>query len=337
MKLRTEIRKQKVTNLEFAKTKYYKTFNIDTAGALNAANNKAMYEIYDLCEKLKFPISYQGIENIINCTGDYVKNRGLILISNGGKELHHILHRLMVHQIQINSISDGWLFFKRNSTNGRLDTNLTSLPSYLRKFIISDETLYNLDIKNSQPYFLSVLIKNDNKINPEELLRYTQIVTKGDFYEYLRDEYYNTFKINKERSQMKSMIFKIYYSKVTSYAKDKGFFRSLFPTIMDYIDRTNAECNSKLANSLSTMESFTILDKVMVDLQSKGINPFTIHDSFIVTEKELPIVKQTFIRIVGELHGILPMLHEEELFDIVDDFESEIEENYDWVIDELED
>ena len=36
----------------------------------------------------------------------------------------------MLYNIRINAINDGFLFFKRNDTNGRLDSNLTSLPSF---------------------------------------------------------------------------------------------------------------------------------------------------------------------------------------------------------------
>lgn len=48
-------------------------------------------------------------------------------------------------------------YFKRNRTNMRLDTNLTNLPSGLKQFIKGD--FVNIDLKNSQPFFFSQLIK----------------------------------------------------------------------------------------------------------------------------------------------------------------------------------
>ncbi len=49
-------------------------------------------------------------------------------------------------------------YFKRNNTNHRLDTNLTNLKSELRQFIKGD--LVSIDLANSQPFFLYILIKH---------------------------------------------------------------------------------------------------------------------------------------------------------------------------------
>ncbi len=56
-------------------------------------------------------------------------------------------------------------YFDRNKTNNRLDTNLTNLKKEIKQFIKIDYV--NIDLKNSQPFFLSMLlksiIKQDNK------------------------------------------------------------------------------------------------------------------------------------------------------------------------------
>lgn len=321
---RLETRKRRVKNLEFAKSKYFKTFGIDREGALEAAYERAFTDIQSMCNFLKYNITAADIKNIIECTNDYVKHRAMILVQEKGKELHHILHRLMVHQQQIYSISDGFLFFHRNSTNGRLDTNLTSLPSYLRKFIRSDEKLFNLDIKNSQPYFLYTRLRSSSVVDKAELEYYGKMVIEGRLYEFLATEFERLTDRPKTRNEMKAILFKIFYSKTTSYEGYKKAFRSIFPTIMDHIDLTNTEEHKTLAIELQTLESFTILDVVMVELQSRGINPFTIHDSFIVTEAELEEVKSVFNEKLQAMYGIIPQLHEEELFNLSDDTEDEM-------------
>ncbi len=48
-------------------------------------------------------------------------------------------------------------FFKRNQTNGRLDTNITNMKSELRRFIAGD--FVQIDLKNSQPFFLMAFLK----------------------------------------------------------------------------------------------------------------------------------------------------------------------------------
>ncbi|MCB0742939.1 MAG: hypothetical protein KDC67_03465, partial [Ignavibacteriae bacterium] len=137
-------RKIRVKNLEFAKSKYYKTFKIDAESALEAATQRTLLEIKNITGTL---FNDDKLLDVIRCENDYELTRIMILSLDNGHELHHILHRLMNHQLSIHAINDGFLFFKRNNTNGRLDSNLTSMPAYLRKYIISDKKLYSLDIK----------------------------------------------------------------------------------------------------------------------------------------------------------------------------------------------
>ena len=62
-------------------------------------------------------------------------------------------------------------------------------------------------------------------------------------------------------------------------------------------------------------------------LQKMDIYPFTIHDSFIVSENELPIVKSIVMDSCIELFGVGPQLHEEGLFEI-EDKKEDFEEYY---------
>lgn len=65
----------------------------------------------------------------------------------------------LTYLIAVNQIADKrFRYFKRNETNNRLDTNFTNLKSELRQFIKGD--FVHIDLKNSQPFFLSVLLEN---------------------------------------------------------------------------------------------------------------------------------------------------------------------------------
>ena len=69
----------------------------------------------------------------------------------------------IVYTIAINQFSDvRFRYFKRNNTNNRLDTNLTNLKKELRQFIIGD--FVSIDLKNSQPFLLSILLEKIAKI-----------------------------------------------------------------------------------------------------------------------------------------------------------------------------
>ena len=120
--------KMKVKNLEFAKTEYYKTFKVDIDGANKAMLDRTVSEIKKLCFNISVRLNESDIIDIIERKEGHQMKRFLIIArEQGKKELANILHRYVVHSTRINAINDGFLFFKRNTTNGRLDTNLTSL------------------------------------------------------------------------------------------------------------------------------------------------------------------------------------------------------------------
>jgi hypothetical protein len=60
-------------------------------------------------------------------------------------------------------------FFGQNKTNNRVDTNFTSLKAYFKKYIISDEILYQLDLNNSQPVLFNIVLNLIDKIINHEI------------------------------------------------------------------------------------------------------------------------------------------------------------------------
>lgn len=302
----------KVKRLEFVKSEYFKNFKIDVKGANKAILDKAHSEINELCNRLKFPLSSDQIHAIIHCDESCVANRFELLI-RAGKDLKNILHRYMVSSMRITAIGDGFLFFKRNKTNGRLDSNLTSLPSYLRPYILSDEPLFNIDIKNSQPFFLYTLLKSQKGINLEELELYKKMVLSGQLYDALVLDFNKKYQKIWIRDQMKNMVFKIFYSKTSSYLKYKNFFASWFPTIMEFINNTNANSNKILAVKMQTLESHAVLDVIMPDLEKLGIKPYTIHDSFMCKQSQVDTIVSVVTQKMEELFGVCPTLKVEEV------------------------
>jgi hypothetical protein len=309
--------------MEFAKTEYFKNFKIDYLGAKLAIYEKAENEIIELCAEIKIPIQKNEINEIINCDPKSNRIKFIILKSKKGSELHNIIHRYMVYNTRLNAINDGFLFFKRNKTNGRLDSNLTSLPSFLRPFIQSDERLMNIDIKNSQPFFLFTLIKNNPTIDEVELLRYMELVINGTLYDYLKDEYNNRYNKFWDRNQMKKVLFKIYYSKTSSYSTYKDFYSSIFPSIMQFINSENEVFHNTLSVRLQTTESFAVLDTIMPLLEAIGIRPYTIHDSFVCKESEANQIIETIKNKFVELFGYAPALHSNYIDEIEDEDDDE--------------
>ena len=94
-----------------------------------------------------------------------------------------------------------------DTTAGRLHTNISNLPKELRPFIIcynGRRLVANIDIKNSQPYFSTLIFTAPQKIaqfargenlrmilkslqvqDSEDIKQYINLVCEGGFYEYL--------------------------------------------------------------------------------------------------------------------------------------------------------
>ena len=72
-------------------------------------------------------------------------------------------NKKIIYTVAVNQFSDvRFRYFKRNKTNNRLDTNLTNLKKELRQFIKGD--FVSIDLKNSQPFLLSILLEKLAKI-----------------------------------------------------------------------------------------------------------------------------------------------------------------------------
>ncbi|MGQ2984852.1 hypothetical protein [Flavobacterium sp.] len=313
--VRKGMRKEKVKDLAEQQMSFFKSFKIDKQNAQLAIREKTVDEIKKLTKELGLEYSNEVIDNLIDSKGNFAMFRGMILNKEGGKAFFSIMHRMMLSQLHVNSIADGFLFFKKSATNGRLFTNLTSLPSYLRKFIISDENLINIDIKTSQPFFMYTALIGKKGINKDELTEYSKMVTQGLLYETFAERY-RTLTGTKpladakdEREFAKKQIFKIFFSRVASFAKEKSVFRSIFPTIMGYIDDTNRVENNTLSLQMQNMESDFITKTIMNKCKDENIIPLTIHDSLIVGETTAPRVLQILTETFKDVFGVCPSFH----------------------------
>ncbi|MDG3581781.1 hypothetical protein [Galbibacter pacificus] len=326
-------RSKAITKVKLAKSRYFKTFTIDLEPALKAIEQKTFEDVKGLLKQLKMDVSDVNIMEMINVesdsyslTGNMLKNQ--IINAEGGHRLIYILQQRMINESRVSNIADGFFYFKRNKTNNRLDTNLTSLASYLRPFIKynnNKEELVNVDLKNSQPFFFyTLLLREENKINKDELKLFGELVTGGTLYEYLCDKWIGEM----DRENMKKNLFKILYSKNNSYRKLKQFFNSIFPSINQYIEEKKEVEHNQIAIQMQKMESNTILDIILPKLFKKNIVPLTIHDSFIVGRSEVDVVMDAIYEVCEELYNCIPSLHQDKMeIAYVDEVKYSIEED----------
>lgn len=184
---------------------------------------------------------------------------------------------------------------------GRFHTNFTILKSFIRKncLKIEDDETIELDIKNSQPLFLNLILKEeDNKVEFEELSTFKYLTRKGLFYDFL----INNSEI-KEKKLIKECIYKVFFGKNSNSKCDK-FFKKFFPTIYDFIKEYKLKNKNYkvLAHKLQYLESNLIFNKIIKEIleNHEEIKLITIHDSIMCAKKHKEVVEEIFYRKLSE-------------------------------------
>lgn len=177
------------------------------------------------------------------------------------------------------------IFFKFDEY-GRMHTNFTVLKKDIRKnyITINDEPISEIDLSNSQPLFLAVLMKNElepkHLINPE-ITRYFELVENGLIYEELM----NKCDI-KDRDEAKIMMYKVLFGINGDSRKYNRMFYNIFPKVYSFITEfKDINDNYKtLSHALQNLESNFIFNHVIKHIYEKypNIILFTVHDSICI-------------------------------------------------------
>ncbi len=209
--------------------------------------------------------------------------------------------------IAINEGKKGKLLrFNRNSTNKRIDTNLTNLSSDLRQFLNGYDNMSYFDLSNSQPVLFNILLKDYyNDSGPKlkaEIDRYGEITLSGAWYEFLMD----LFKV--DRDGAKKIWMQIAYSKNSSYLPDKNTFASQFPLISKIIKDLKKQNHAKFAIELQRIESRIFIDEICKQLVAMDIIPYTLHDGLLVPKINESTVYQVMCNVLEDNLGKVPVI-----------------------------
>jgi len=184
---------------------------------------------------------------------------------------------------------------------GRVHTNFTVLKKEIRKnnLKINGEIIEEIDIPNSQPFFLSRLLRNEMDISDPELKLFTELVENGMFYDYIIYHFPEYFKEdNDSRNMAKRLTYKVLFGHNGIKSIQSQMFKELFPKIFEYVIGVKKSKGDYryLSHLLMGMESDFIFGKVVTDIykQIKGITIFTVHDSITYPVKYRDKVKQIF-------------------------------------------
>lgn len=275
-----------------------KTISKRIIGNKNERNNLVndRYKVYKEYFLSTFDIDYdKALEHLNNWYNESISTLNSSLCGrNFNSEWIKIVNKYNHVAMSINSINDGYLFFRRNETNGRIDNNLTSLKGEYKQFITKNN-LCQVDIVNSQPFILSLYLNSSlcgRKIDEKELQKYSDWTSAGIFYEMFEKEYFRKTSKLIKRPEVKDIMFCIFYSKNGSYQKEKNIFKSIFPTIMEWIEIEKKNKHNEFAIKLQRIESKICIDIICEELNKLNIEYYTIHDSWLVDKSNVREVEK---------------------------------------------
>ena len=202
----------------------------------------------------------------------------------------------------VESIVGNHIFYNFDNY-GRFHTNFTILKSYIRKncLLIDGEETYEIDLKNSQPLFLSKLIKDSGNecVDKEELKLFSNLVMDGTYYQYLM----NHLSL-KNKNDAKKLTYKVFFGKNMKNSIYDQLFSSIFPTIHNFIILYKKDHFDYrvLSHHLQEAESNLIFNVIVKEIMIKYpyIKIITIHDSLIIKQRYMKEVSEIFYSKVNE-------------------------------------
>ncbi len=233
----------------------------------------------------------------------------------------------------VKSIHEGTNTVSLNPTNNRVQTPITSMAKELRRFLRLDgcSRLVELDITNSQPFFLALLVARRlsgcggavsgldgtdggeqhntgstyvlHPQNKDTQGGYITDARRGRIYERIAKENGLT------REEAKSRCFEVLFSHPNHYQDRKQQFAKVYPDVFNFcVDYKRKHGYRQLSIRLQQMEA-EVMEKVCFDLHRRGIDVLTVFDSITVKEEDAEEAQEVFGNAFG---GLEPEIEAEE-------------------------
>jgi len=256
---------------------------------------KKIYDTIDFSDNENYLIKQEIREKLISdlfCI-DIEYDRSIFFLDSL-KDKDFDLYNRNVYSVDC--INDKHIFYHFDNF-GRMHTNYTILRSFIRKncLLIDGEETCEIDIKNSQPLFLSKLINDiDTKwVDKEEFDIFKKLTLNGNYYQYIMD----VLEI-KDRKQAKDLTYKVLFGRNMVNSKADKQFSKVFPTIHNFIKLYKKESGDYkiMAHDLQKAESNLIYNRIIrnVMLEYPEIKMITVHDSIVIPKKWKDVVNNIF-------------------------------------------
>ncbi|QDA59014.1 hypothetical protein [Hymenobacter jejuensis] len=188
----------------------------------------------------------------------------------------------------------------RPVAGSRIYSVVTSLSSWLRPYLYrareEHQALYNLDISNSQPFLLSILLREKYGTQlPADAQRYIDLTCAGTFYKTIAGAMGEPYATKLEQKAFKEMFFASIFFCETLHTRNSragAYFREHFPVVTALIEQHKSPRYQALAIRMQQVEAEIIVDTVAAALQRKRIWCATIHDSIVCLAQDKDEVLQ---------------------------------------------
>jgi hypothetical protein len=193
---------------------------------------------------------------------------------------------LQSYQDAINKLANKKFYGKRNSTNNRLDTNLTNMAKSLTKWICTENNLIQFDLCNSQFAILSDLLEKE--LSSEDFDMFKEQSYNGTLYEYIMEN----LNLN-SRVEAKKMMFELMFSKEDYKSHLKTKLKKVFPSVVKAVDDYKKENGyNNFSIMLQKRESEIFIDGLWKQVKNKKMFCTPKHDCLIVKEKDAEKIEQ---------------------------------------------
>ena len=223
---------------------------------------------------------------------------------NRYSEFGKILNQLS-KETEVNQLNKMSLYYSpKVSSYGRLYHFICSVPSRVRKLIRTkeNELIYEVDMSSAQ---LTILILewvksgHHNKANSKEVELITQLLIKGEIYDYIQSESKHFGDMSYKN--LKVSILKIINAKYNPGDGNKELER-LFPGFMHWVNRMKQNQGHQSVSHIHQKAESDIFIKVYEELPD-NMFALPIHDCIISTKKNIKQIQERLIQRFENLYG----------------------------------
>ncbi len=175
------------------------------------------------------------------------------------------------------------------------------LPPSLSHLSVSSEGISTHNTTQSNPKLVELQV--ENPIMTKDMMEFIKVAKSGKLYGYIQ-KILGLPEGDSGKKQAKQMMFGICFSKSTDRRLSKQALRKVFPTVVGLMDQVKVRFKeNSMAILLQMMESKIFIDVIKKELDARGYDTATKHDSVLCPLSQVPGVEAAIREILDRELG----------------------------------